>query len=345
MWAALGICAVMAVGARPSGPAEEDPARGGSGRPSAPVLLRARDGGYLAAWESVEAGGRHDVLFSRRSPGERGEWSAPPVRLDTDAPGAARSLEPRLARGTAGLVVAAWQDARSGCDDVHVNRSTDGGRTWLARDVRVESDLPGAAASSMISLASDGALGFYLAWEDQRSGDRDIYFTRSLDGGATWETDRRVDSDDRGGASFHPQIACWPDGALAVVWWDERDGLGDVYVRRSTDAGASWDGAETRLDEGEVGACASHDVRLAVEEDSLFVRWREGLGEVTVDVERVSADRGGTFAPPSRPARAMLPAGAVREADGGVATLDVRPGGDGLRFVRGAVSRPSGTER
>jgi hypothetical protein len=237
-------------------------------------------------------------------------------------------------------VLAAWQDARNGRDDVYVNRSTDGGRTWLAEDLRIESDAPGGATSSMISLVTDGKGGVFLAWEDERSGERDIRFTRSVDDGTTWEADRRIDSDEAGtAASFHPQIACWADGALAVIWWDERDGLADVYVRRSRDAGASWEGPEVRLDGGAAGGAGSHDVRIAVAGDSLFVQWKEGVGEVVEEVERVSGDRGRTFAPARAVSRALPPANTIREEGGGLTTLVAEPAGKGLRFVRASSSR------
>ncbi|MGQ0721193.1 MAG: sialidase family protein [Candidatus Eiseniibacteriota bacterium] len=342
MWPVLGLCALLAVGTRPASPVEESPARGVEGTASAPVLIRAADGGYLAAWESRSAGRRHDVLFSRRLPGPGGEWSSPPTRLDTDPAGAARSLEPRLAAGPQGLVVAAWQDARNGRDDVYLNRSLDGGRTWLERDVRPESDAPGAATSSMISLAASGGTVF-LAWEDQRNGERDIRFTRSVDGGALWEADRRVDSDSAGvAASFHPQIAGWADGALAVIWWDERDGLADVYLRRSRDAGASWEAPEVRLDGGAAGATGSHGVRIAVAGDSLLVQWTEGVGEVVQEVERVSGDRGRTFAPVRAASRAVPPPNTVVETDGSLTSLVAEPAGEGLRLVRASV--PSRTK-
>ena len=266
------------------------------GRASAPACVLTEDGAFLVAWESRDDGER-DVLVRRRDPADG--WSAPSLRLDTDAPGAARSLEIRLAVGEPGHVHCAWQDSRHGKDDVFLNRSTDGGRTWLAEDVRVGTTSPGSSTSSMIALAADREGRAYLAWEDRRDGDRDVYFTRSTDAGVTWEAERRLDSDPPGAAiSYHPQLACWDDGTVVAIWWDERSGLADLYVRRSTDGGVTWGPPETRLDPGEPGAAASRDAKLAVSGDRIVVAWEDEVENREKDVHvRVSVDRGGSWGP------------------------------------------------
>jgi len=259
---------------------------------AAPELAVAPDGSALLAWES-RLHGEPDVLFSRRDPGAGGRWLDPPVRLDGDAPGAARSLEPRLATGPAGRVYAVWQDGRWGRDAVVFVRSTDGGRRWS------EATRLGAArdaASSMASLAV-AAEDVWVAWEDLRDGDRDIRVARSRDGGVTWSEDERVEADEPGrAASYHPQLVAWEDGGLLVVWWDERDGLADLYVRRRDAAGA-W-APEIRLDPGEPGATPSRDARVAADGDRVLIAWREGGdGPPARLVVRESRDRGATWAP------------------------------------------------
>lgn len=273
-------------------PDTEFPAQGLEGTSAAPVLAVGFDGAFLLAWEQ-RGDGEADIVFRRREPGTEGipgrtrtrsdqvRWVEPAQRLDTDPPGASRSIEPRIAAGPNGLVVVAWQENRGGADHIRVNRSTDGGRSFGDHDVapdslgRASSPAPGLATMPALAVDDDGRA--YVAWEDRRSGERDIYFARSLDGGATWQAPLRVDSDSAGtGISYHPQIVAWAGGTILVCWWDERDGLSDVYVRRSTDAGASWSDAETRLDAGEPGRSPSHEVRVEQRGDLVTLTWVEG---------------------------------------------------------------------
>jgi hypothetical protein len=280
-------------------PSPEDPAGKDHGSAAAPFGILGGGGAFLLAWESRSgAGAEPDIFFNRREPGERGAWLDEPRRLDTDEPGAARSLEPRLAAGPGELVFAVWQDPRTGKDDIRFNRSTDGGFTWLREDVRVNTGRAGEAAASMPAIAADGRGRVYVAWEDRRDGYRDIRFNRSTDAGLTWwPEDRRLDSDGAGsGISYHPQIVAWEDGTVLVCWWDERDGLAELYVRRSTDAGETWPEAEVRLDPGKAGEAASHGARLAVAGDDAAVVWEEIRGtQKAAILLSVSRDRGASW--------------------------------------------------
>jgi hypothetical protein len=273
----------------------ERPTGGLPGDAGAPALALAADGAVLLAWEH-RAGGARDIYVNRREPAPDGDWLPEPRRVDTDAPGAARSLEVRVAAGAANRIYAVWQDARNGRDDLYLNRSSDGGRTWEAPDTRLDEDSAGAAVSSMPALRADRAGRVYVAWEDQRFGSRDILFRRSTDHGATWDPERRVDTDPPGaGVSYHPQIVAWDDGTVLVCWWDERDGLADLYFRRSLDEGATWEPSERRVDPGDPGAHASHDARISVRGDQVAVAWAEEAGRHGQLALRASPDRGATW--------------------------------------------------
>jgi hypothetical protein len=272
----------------------ERPTLGAMGTAAAPALAVAADGATLLLWEA-RLDGEPDVLFSRREPGAAGRWLEVPVRLDTDAPGASRSIEPRLAVGPNERVYAVWQDARNGRDAVFFSLSTNGGLAWSPQDVRLGE---GEAIASMPSLVAAGD-AVYVAWEDLRDGERDLRLTRSADGGATWTEAVRVGTDDAGrAASYHPLLTAWDGGGLLVTWWDERDGLADVYVRRSGDGGLTWAAPETRIDPGDPGAVTSRDARISVAGDRVVIAWQEGGdGAPTRLVTRASEDRGATWGP------------------------------------------------
>ena len=125
------------------------------------------------------------------------------VRLNTDLPGAAVFEKPQIA-ASGDSVYVTWMDTRNdfGVDhhlewDIYFNRSLDGGATWLPSDIRLDTDLPGAARSEVPQIAASGD-SVYVTWWDGRDGTADIYFNRSLDGGATWLTsDIRLDTKPR----------------------------------------------------------------------------------------------------------------------------------------------------
>lgn len=231
---------------------------------------------------SLEQPGRivHRVSF------DDGQTFDPPLgtterRLDTsDGLPGTESAAPDVACNDAGLVVAVWQDMRGGDWDIYFNASQDGGSTWQAAEARVDSDSPaGANATAPRVAVGTGNPGrIYVAWEDDRDGSADLYFTYSDDLGATWQSAVRVDT---GSAPGSLDVESWDlvaDGtAVTVVWTENRDGTEalpahDVYAVRSFDGGASF-GPEQRLDLGDppgssesilVSADAAGDAFLAI---------------------------------------------------------------------------------
>ena len=138
-----------------------------------------------------------------------------------------------------GLVVhVLWQDQRDGNYEIYYKRSTDGGASW-EQDIR----LPNNPEFSVFSSVSVSGSAVNAAWADQRNGNLEIYYKLSTDGGVSWGTDTRLTNNSA--FSQNPSISV--SGSIVhVVWHDGRDGLPEIYDKRSTDGGISW-GADTRL--------------------------------------------------------------------------------------------------
>jgi hypothetical protein len=139
------------------------------------------------------------------------------------------------------------------------SRSTDGGTTWRA-PVRVSDragdciDSSNTVEGAVPAVGPDGEV--YLSW----GGPLGIMFSRSTDGGVTWGRNVFVDSlsggwDQRIAGIYRcngmPVTGCDISnspyrGTVYVCWSDIRFGPGNtrVFLRRSTDAGATWQAAE-----------------------------------------------------------------------------------------------------
>jgi hypothetical protein len=164
-------------------------------------------------------------------------------------------------------------------------------RAQWSGDVRLtsadESSHPGSSNSWSIAAQRDSV---FIVWYDGRDGNSEIYFKRSLDGGETWESDRRLTDD--------PAISSLPgilvQGANAhVLWFDTRDGANnfEIYYKRSTDAGATW-GPDTRLTYDDA---FSWYQSIAATGSDLHVVWRESrAGNYDVFYKR-SGDSGLTW--------------------------------------------------
>ena len=236
--------------------------------------------------------GNPDIYFNRSLDGGA-TWLATDVRLDTDAPGAAISAQPRIAASGSAVYVV-WYDHRNGLEDIYFNRSLDGGATWLAADVGIGTDVPGAASSWSPEIAASGST-VYVTWSDGRNGSTDIFFNRSSDGGGTWlATDVRIGSDVPGAASsnFVKMAASGP--AVFVTWSDGRNGSSDVYFNRSLDGGTTWLVADVRLNTA-VPSRQTREVAIAVSGSLVYVTWTDYRNGFTDIYLNRSLDDGTTW--------------------------------------------------
>src|SRR2546428_12863762 len=119
--------------------------------------------------------------------------------------------------------------------------SSNGGRSW-SPPIRGNDDAA-AAAQAEPSLALDTANNIYIAWTDARSGNNDVYFAKSVNGGQTFSANLRV-NDITTNSQSEPDLAVDPLNAklVHVVWTDTRSPIlgPDIFYANSTNGGLSF---------------------------------------------------------------------------------------------------------
>ncbi len=280
---------------------------------SAPQIAASGDSVYVT-WvddsKNVAPGNRTDVYFNRSLDGGA-SWEESDTRLNTDSPRTGRAGGVQIAAsGDAVFVV--WEDTRNDSgsfprSDIYINRSLDRGASWLPKDVRIDTDVAGAAHSRWPQIEVSGA-SIYVTWLDLRSGSgSDVYFNRSNDGGDTWlAADTRINTSPPGiGPRDRPQIAASGD-SVYISWRDERNGSGhfpatDIYFNRSLDGGDSWQTADSRIDGDAAGTGISQLPRMAASGDAVYVIWQDDRNDLSTTnrYEEIyfnrSLDRGATW--------------------------------------------------
>ncbi len=169
-----------------------------------------------------------------------------------------------LAVGPNGELYAAWSGYNSWPPPVTTqlgfNKSTNGGASWgTASTIRPVNDLRGSLSkggnsirvSSFPSMAVDRGTGprhgwIYIVYAEKNSIQPDVFLIRSTDGGSTWTSPHRVNSDSSGNDQWFPWIAVDPTtGLLAVTYYDSRNFASNdsaqVYVSLSLDGGNSFE--------------------------------------------------------------------------------------------------------
>jgi hypothetical protein len=157
--------------------------------------------------------------------------------------------------GPNGEIYVAW----AWNEKIWFDRSLDGGKTWLDKDILAAEqptgwtyNVPGISrCNGLPILVCDLSNGpnrgtLYLNWSDQRSGeqDTDVFMSKSTDGGKTWTKATRVNDDPKGKQQFLTWMTIdQVTGYLYCVFYDRRayeDERTDVYLAYSKDGGNKW---------------------------------------------------------------------------------------------------------
>src|SRR5205807_1333805 len=200
--------------------------------------------------------------------------------------------------GVAYLAFAGWAGPTTGTD-VFFTKSSNG-RTWIP-PVRVNNDAT-AFAQTNPSLALDSGNNISIAWVDGRSGNQDIWFSRSTNGGQSFSPNVLVNLVTTN-AQTEVRIAVDPVDPMLIhaVWTDTRAaGNPDIYYANSTDGGLSFNPSFRVNNDAGAAEQGSPAIAVAPNRD-VHVVWRDArlVGRGTDIYAARSTNRGGSWIYPS----------------------------------------------
>ena len=174
--------------------------------------------------------GNSEILF-RRSLDNGATWKSAMQLTNTSG----YSDDPTVALSGANVYVV-WEDETPGNSEIYFLQSSDSGATWKSAK-RLTNN---AGDSEFPRIAARGG-NIYVMWVDDTPGNEEIFFRRSPDYGATWQSAKRMTNSY--GYSAQPGIAA--DGAnVYLSWYDDTTGSAQIYFRRSANWGLSWEAAK-----------------------------------------------------------------------------------------------------
>jgi hypothetical protein len=188
-------------------------------------------------------------------------------------------------------VYVVWQDIASGKNAIFYRQSNDTGVTF--RGVR--------ELSKTISVNGESALyprisaignNVYVVWQDQVSGNNEVFLRGSNDGGNKFTGIKNL-SRNNTGDSITPRIATSGNNVF-VVWTDSEPGKAQIYSRASTDNAAKFGGIKNVS----WSSGRSYDPQITVGgNSSLYIMWEDtSFRKFTFDlILRASSDMANTF--------------------------------------------------
>jgi hypothetical protein len=266
------------------------------------------EGGAIIVWEDLR-NGDSDIYTQRMDMWGRSLWLAHGVAICT-ASGAQQYPEV-VPDGTGGAIIV-WDDGRNGDKDIYSQRvDASGAVLWVADG---ESLCTAADDQSGPEMATDGAGGAIVTWEDNRSGDYDIYAQRVASSGSVdWIPNGRAICTATGG-QYSPQIVSDGAGGAIVTWEDGRTGDYDIYAQRVSSQSSTmwtgdgeplctvtgWQGNSSIIPDGSHGAIVAwQDERAGVGDWIVYIQRVDDSGVVqwTSDGKSISSAAGHQITP------------------------------------------------
>jgi hypothetical protein len=256
----------------------------------------------LLVWHARRNAAGQKFVLARRSEDFGKSW-APVQTLNS----VSQSFLASVGVGNHGEVVVAFSDERNINRNIMVNRSLDGGKTWLSSDVRVDRQPRADADAPVVAVAGDDHRA-YVAWEQRpargtgTNSRPSLSVAASADAGETWDEPHRIDP------ANQPASPMWPalvesKGRLTAAWTGGVSGDSAqswLWLSSSTDQGANWT-APQLVYEGSLQAFFD----LESSGDHVYLVWHAGdTGKPSGIYFNASDDGGATWREPwDKPAR------------------------------------------
>ena len=147
--------------------------------------------------------------------------------------------------------------------DVYFLKSTDLGESWS--DKRPVSSINSSVKSQKPDICiSDEYI--YCIWHADKTGEKQLYFSKSLDNGETWTEEKQLTFNSK--LSINPKIFAYSTN-ISLFFNEELNGIFKIRYMQSNDSGESW-GKPINISEND-----SYSHRFIVENNYIHHIWQE----------------------------------------------------------------------
>ncbi len=230
--------------------------------------ISSSDSIVYVAWQDNRFG--NEEIMIKRSTNSGLNWSND-IRITNDA---ANSRTPSIyvKKNLYEEVRLVWEDTRDGNSEIYYTYSLDGGVSFFGQ-IRISTL---NSSSAILPTITCSGLDRHVAWQDNRDGNAEIYYKHTINGGINWSGDTRLTNN-----SHDSQNPCLirNNDFIGVVWYDNRDGNNEIYLKTSTNSGNNWSSDKRLTNQSDASARPSLDISG----QNIHVAWedyRDGHSEI-----------------------------------------------------------------
>ncbi len=229
--------------------------------------------------------GNEGIFFKRSI--NNGVSFGSPMYLSYNSSKGINSVRPQIV-ANANDVYIVWSNGNfdNGHSDVLFKRSINNGATF---GITINISKNPTTLSTLQRIAISGSK-VYVIWADGPFNKRQIFFKRSMDGGATFSNTTTI-TNATTGDSFNPQIAASSNKVYLLWQYDLGNISKQLFLKRSTDSGSSFSNTTT-INQGQKD---SSDALLNSSGNKVYVIWDDNSTGNSKIFFRKSMDAGANF--------------------------------------------------
>ncbi len=201
-----------------------------------PKITSDGSSGAIITWYDARNGNDDIYAQSVNSSGVV-QWTTDGVAVCTQ--GSTQQNATITSDGSDGAIIS-WQDSRSGNLDIYAQKiNSSGTAQWTADGVAVCTQ---GSTQQYPTITSDGSSGAIITWEDNRSGNEDVYAQRINSSGTTQWTANGIAVITNSSRQRRPSIISDGSGGAILTWHDNRNTNSDIYAQKINSSGVpQWE--------------------------------------------------------------------------------------------------------
>ena len=228
-------------------------------------------------------------LYHKNSTDAGNNWSGP-NRLTWDT---GNSMAPSIATNSSNHVLLVWDNDKSEESQIYFKKSTNNGTNWSSLEQLTWT----SGASWYPSIAVGANNHIHVVWQDDYTGNLELYYKCSTDNGATWSINPRITWN--AGSSEHPVIATDSNNNLHLLWEEDGSGNYEIYYKNTSDNGTTWS-TVTQLTWSSPGASWNPVVAVDSNDVIHIIYVKNSSGQNTDIFHKKSTDGGINWSSPTQ---------------------------------------------
>jgi hypothetical protein len=195
---------------------------------------------------------------------------------------------PAIAVDGSGNFTVVWTDNRHGNEDIYAQRYTSEG-TALGSNFKVNDDF-GMLMQRFPSISVDSSGNFIIVWEDNRTGNNDIFTQLYSSDGTTLGSNFKVNDDIGNAWQGYSFVYRNGNANFIITWADDRDGNSDIYAQRYSHDGIVL-GSNFKVND-DTGTAGQNNPSISADDSGKFcIAWGdERNGNWDIYIQRYSSN-------------------------------------------------------